>query len=216
MNDLPDIAAMAKEPLDPELQDWLEDSPFGRCIKHPLVYQVPMYAAGMANRQLAHKREALSRALADDDWHSYVFLHERPYRLQALIALHERGVDPEAFEKLAVSVWSDSENIWQNHDEWRQVFEWTGSGFDLDELPREELTVYRGAQEDLNEEGFSWTLDRDLAEWFARRLPRDDHPAVVITGKVHRDYVIAHVTSRGENEIVTDPDNVVFAEKERL
>jgi hypothetical protein len=215
-----DLAAMAAEELDPELQPWIEETDvLGPVLKHPLVFQVPMHLNGIANRQYKHKREALSRAVAAEDWHAYVFLHERPYRFDALFSVIARRVANESIDELAQSVWTDSENIWQNLDGWREVFEITGHGVDpaVTELPRGELTIYRGAQEGVNEEdGFSWTLDRERAEWFARRFKNPEQTPVLVTAKVHRDFVIWHLTGRGEDEIVVDPDNIIFVSSEEI
>ena len=80
-----DLMAMHEEPLDPELAEWLRESEsFGQVLKHPLVNQI-IVIPGLANRTLRAKQEALAEAEDAEDWHAAVFLHERPYRCDALV-----------------------------------------------------------------------------------------------------------------------------------
>lgn len=209
-----DFIALMKEDLDPDLEPWLEEATFGTCLKHPLVYQVPHYNNGMANKALYAKRELCDQAVAESDWHGYVFLHERPYRFEAMKTLEREGHlddDQEARWLLARNVWIDSENVWQHYDEWTLLFEDTGARFMMTEdeeaalaaLP-ETVTIYRGATCDLNEDGLSWTLDHDRALWFAQRF-HDDDEKVVIRTTIPREKIIAYFTSRSEDEIIALP-----------
>lgn len=202
---------MQTEPLDAELQPWVEPGPLGNFLNHPLVQDMMVDAMpGLANMRLRDKRKRLNAAVARDDWNSYVFLHERPYRFQALEeALSEYDVEDPA--KLVTSVWIDSENIHQNYEGWSEVLSTYGLAMDedektvLDELP-EEVTVYRGCTKE-GEDGYSWTLDKSKAEWFAKRFSRGG--AQLLEAKVPKDSVIAYLGRRGESEIVILPEDVV-------
>lgn len=80
-----DLAEMMNETLHPDLEPYLEQMPvFGQCLRHPLVYQVPFHNPGLANKAYAYKRESLDRAKQRGAIHTYVFSHERPWRLSAL------------------------------------------------------------------------------------------------------------------------------------
>src|SRR5206468_336994 len=198
-----ELQALAAEPLDPEFAEWMEDGPFGPAIKHPLVYDFTPQIGGLPNRQLRYKKKALARATEEKDWHTVVFLHERPWRADALINIvHEHGeeIADADYWKLVGSVWIDSENIWQNTLEWDALLgsergdrEAIMAADDEDEAPDlamyralpETVTVYRGATDGLNEEGLSWTTDRAKAVWFAKRFAgigaREGEP-VALTG----------------------------------
>jgi hypothetical protein len=201
------------EELHPELALHLtEDGPVGAMVHHPLVIDlivVPeMY--GRLNRLLAHKRERLAEAEAEGDWHTYVFLHERPYRLDALAKV---PTSVEGYGELVGSVWIDSENIWQGYDQWCELLAGRPLMMDEDEraafaeLP-DVLEVHRGYGH--RQLGLSWTLDCEKAEWFARRAaglgnaPR----ARVASGRVRKEQVIAYLTGRGEDEVVVFGDHV--------
>ena len=87
------------ERLRPELSDYLVEHPFfGLIIDHPLVEVLHLYALidpppsrsvyeviDNANAQLDYKNKAVREAVACKDWRLFAFLHERPWRLQALL-----------------------------------------------------------------------------------------------------------------------------------
>lgn len=212
------------EPLDPELAQWIDDSStLGPMIKHPLVYDITgVQFPAPANARLKAKKAALEQAMAEKRWESAVFLHERPHRAHALwkIAVeHGAEISNEDYWGLVGAVWVDSENIWQNEEEWEYLFasERPGREHMMDEeeqaalaaLP-DTLTVYRGCTAELNEDGLSWTLDRNRAVWFAKRFAgvHEGEP-VVHVGEVSKSQVIAHFLGRNESEIVvSEPDAV--------
>lgn len=63
-------------------------------------------------------------------------------------------------------------------------------------------TIYRGAKENYFD-GFSWTLEQEKAEWFAKAYPGE---AVLLKGQFQKDDVIAYFDR--EKEIFIDPVNV--------
>jgi hypothetical protein len=162
-------------------------------------------------------------------------MHERPYRLAALLDVAHEIVDDRKFWELVGGIWTDTENAWQCYDEWLEVF---GSGRDdreytmtdiereaLAKLP-EEMTVYRGftrlngrgpiEDEDRQLHSFSWTLDRAKAVWFAERWAGDDDIRYVATAVVRKPDVVAHFLGRGEKEIVVMPDDLRITAIETL
>lgn len=195
------------EPLHPDLEEHLVMTDFGRMVHHPLVIEHSPRPA-LVNYRYEAKRKALHEAMAASDWHQVVWLHERPYRLDAFINISDR-LDDDNYWSLLADIWIDSENIWQNLDQWRQLFESTRSGSPMTEEEEAALAampdpvpVYRGGVEDANEYGLSWTTDRERAEWFAVRMTADDEVGVVLDGLVAKEHVAAYFTGRGESEIV--------------
>lgn len=220
----------AQEELDPMLAMYIdENGPFGPSIKHPLVFSIvhtPTLNA-FVNAQFRSKKEALKRARDKGDWEACVWIHERPYRLDAFLDISWRLDGPRYWELLG-QVWSDTENAWQNTGKWRQALTADAEGremmSDADvrcvfDLPPERgglapmTRIYRGYRFDDALQGFSWTLDKARAKWFARRLRQDDHPSPkVASGFVAREHVIAYITGRDEQEIVTLPEHVTELE----
>jgi hypothetical protein len=99
------------------------DSTFDK-LQHPLVYGVP-YCSEMNNYynqryELLKKETATALALADIG--RYVFLHERPYRLNAFCDyLDRKVVMAGVYWELLREIWEDSENIWQNLPIWKRL-----------------------------------------------------------------------------------------------
>lgn len=212
------------EELDPELEAYIEeDDEYGwTMIRHPLVYSV-MHTDHMnkqLNKMLAHKREALERALRKHDWSTYVFLHERPHRFDAFTHLVEQWVltPPKKYWELLRDIWIDSENIYQNEEGWQNLLtdprpgrrammtkeEKAALAKDFDD----EITVYRGFHIEGRSRGLSWSTNSITAKFFARRLAMEGDTPMLATGTVSRSDVIAFFDGRSETEIVVLPENV--------
>lgn len=215
-----DLLNQPVEPIHPHLAEYTVDTEIGVMIKHPLVYAYLFHEREHAriNATYEAKRRALGEAIAGRKWNNAVFLYERPYRLNAFNILQDQLEDQEYWQLLG-NVWTDSENIWQNRDTWREAL--TANRPDRHMLMDKEeqaalallpdaLTVYRGFMYDDGEEGMSWTLDQQKAKWFARRFhidPDCERPRIA-TGHVSKEKVIAYFTGRNEDEIVALPEDV--------
>lgn len=226
----PDLAAHVY--LDPR---------FGRrVLDHPLLKILPFdtrqrYPKGwpwkncidQANQNYAFKIEALEDALLNGDWGAFVFLHERPYRVRALMeAIEALGGNMTALWPLVADVWTDSENIHQFGSDWREI--WTTrckfrhrvmQAYErkrLATLP-DELSLWRGVSHPDSVQGMSWTLDQAKAEWFARRFAGSDgRKPLLVSGTVKKTNVLAYFSARREREIVVLPENVTGISVEQL
>lgn len=213
---LAEVEARKDEPLHPDLAEYLEESGFmGPVLKHPLVFDIPYMSmlAWRANDQYEYKRQALAEAMDKGDWHTVVWLHERPYRVAALMEIRKDLRGREYWELLS-AVWTDSENIWQNMRDWKTLLtsRKPGRQYMMDWGERRALEnkpavfpVWRGFNTGGTKRGWSWTTSKDKAEWFARRLLQDDERPVLAEARVPKSRVIAYLTGRNEKEIVVDP-----------
>ena len=91
------------------------------------------------------------------------------------------------------------------------------------------LTIYRGTYKGARK-GWSWTLNLDVAHWFARRLESKEacyftlahgiHSAgakgEVLKGKAHIDDVMDYLNGRHEFEVIIDPKKVVSVVTEEV
>jgi hypothetical protein len=205
--ELVEIAKLMTEELHDDLKPYVEQGSFGPMLRHPLVYQVPLGITGYANRQYKQKLEDAKDALKNEKFEAYVWLHERPYRLDAFGKISEH-LDDNRYWKLLGQVWVDTENGWANLNKWRRYFSSSRSGrenlMDWDErLAYESLadtvTVYRGCQKGLNEDGISWTLKKEKAEWFATRFGKEGK---VLEMRINKEKIVAVFTGRNEFEAV--------------
>jgi hypothetical protein len=63
----------------------------------------------------------------------------------------------------------------------------------------ETLTVYRGCQKGINENGLAWTLNKGKAEWFANRL---DKKGIVLEKTISKSEIVAFFQGRQEEEVI--------------
>lgn len=180
-------------------------------IKHPLVFSIfhTDNQNYIINQHYEWKKQAVRKARTEREWSSYVFLHERPFRLNAFLDIEPMvREEPDQYWELLGEIWVDSENIWQNKEAWRYFLESgpeEGREMFMSEEDRltfhslpEKFKVYRGYIPRRNKSGFSYTMDRDKAEWFANRFGN----GVVLERIVSKEDVFAYKNDRNEQEII--------------
>ena len=212
MDDVQKLLEMfAPEELHPDLV--IVDFNDYQMVHHPLVVVVP-YSEMMnkhINAQFEAKKAALEKAREKKDWDTYVFLHERPYRVDALEEMMFT-FEIEHPEKVIAAVWVDSENIYQNFDRWMDIWDYVPSPesvMDKKELAEfnsmpDVIDVFRGTAHVDGVNGMSWTTDRDKAIWFAKRFAREEGMPVLLSGKIKKEDVLAYFAGRNENENIFD------------
>lgn len=211
------------DPLHEELQRYLfAHERLGHVLQHPLVYSVPHAPAfnRLVNKQFEEKKKTVDALRAAANWNGYIYMHERPYRLDAFEQVSGE-LDDSTYWRLLGSLWTGCENVHQCLQRWRDL--WLDHRpkriLSMDFAERKELaklpailTVYRGFSAYSGEEGMSWTLSRDTAVWFANRYKDENDPAQIASGTVRKDNVLAHFIGRNEREIVVLPEDVVDME----
>lgn len=197
--------------LDPELVPWIEETDTMVMLRHPLVYCI-MYTPSqnkLLNKQLEQKKKAIAKAESEGEWSTVILMHEKPYRLMAFGKISWFLSDEEYWQLLA-AIWSITENLWQNQDEWIEFLLSDRPGRDEWFMDDDEktlyaalppvVTVYRGFDQVHGWRGPSWTLSRETAEWFANRI-LPEKPSLAIA-EVSRDLILACLEGRGEKEVV--------------
>jgi hypothetical protein len=208
------------EELDDELAEHLEyNESLGLMLRHPLLYCVPYseHWNGMLNRSLQQKKEQLARALRQKNWNQFVFLYEKPYRINAFADICWRMGDTRYWPLLA-SIWTNSENLHQNEGLWIDCLtaqrRYRSHMMDAAEratlrlYPPRDIPIYRGFSVDGREEGLSWTVNRVTAKFFAGRFAQDGDTPRIASGTVSRRHVIAYLSGRSEDEFIVLPHNV--------
>ena len=172
-------------PLIPELQEHLVKDEIRQMIHHPLLVTFHHdQDNAYLNKLIEVRKKILGRHIANEKISSYLVIHERPYRLEALIeALHSwwnPASEKEYWDQVGW-VYTDTEFLYHSMDQWKYLL-FGGAGYlnnnlmmddeekeKYDSLP-EYFTVYRGA---MDPDGYSWTLNEDKARWFASRWGKD-------------------------------------------
>lgn len=198
-----------KEPLHPELQQYYVKGDSWDMIQHPLVYSVPHIGDAMnamLNERLKHLKASVEKAKERKDWSGYVFLHEKPWRLQAFVDIMSHTT-PKEYWSLLGEIWVNSENIWQNKKVWKQLLtaKRPGKEFFMDEEDRKkynelptQLICWRGHQI-VNKNGLSYTLDKDKALWFAHRFGKEGE---IRERVVKKHEIFAYTNGRNEQELI--------------
>jgi hypothetical protein len=198
------------EPLHPDLIPYFEaDGALGAQVRHPLVYQVPLWSNGSANAYYLQKKKDLEKAIAEKNFNQIIYLHERPYRLQAFIQIAPQLSDTKYWSILS-GIWTDTENQWQNLEQWTELLSANRSSRHylmnesevqlLNSLP-EFVKIYRGCVKGLNEDGLSWTLDKAKAEFFANRFSKE---GIILEREIPKSEIIAVLLGRGESEVICE------------
>lgn len=178
-------------------------------LRHPLIYSVPHFEGmnAMCNYRLVILKEEVQKKLAEKDYSGYVYLHEKPYRINAFLEIEDKLSNKDYWELLS-DVWVNSENIWQNLATWKELLTDNRSGKmhfmnaeerkKLRSLP-DVVTVYRGCT-NKNKNGLSYTLDKNRAIFFTKyRFAKDGR---VIKKEVPKTKIFAYLNGRNEDEII--------------
>jgi hypothetical protein len=214
--------------LDDELLEYLdEDDPIAPFLNHPLltilgVEQDDPEQVERLNWALRSKRERLRQAVEAKDWGLVLMLYEKPWRLKALIDYGPMIESDREYYRELGETWMQVESGSRDgpilpallnpcgRDPRERRFMMTDEEqAALQELP-EPVTIFRGCGP-VNEQGWSWTLDEELAEWFACRFPDlfDGQVAgFVLEGRCRKSAIIAYLSRRNEDEILIDPAHV--------
>jgi hypothetical protein len=199
------------EELDSNLKPFFSKNPIPM-IKHPLVYSIfhqPQLNV-FVNNQYKHKSEKLKSSINSMDYDSIIFLHERPYRLNAFVEFihNDEKITDQQYWKLLSEIWIDSENIYQNKHYWKYLLNGKRKGKEFfmssedckyfNNLP-DIITIYRGYIPKKNKTGFSYTLDKEKAEWFANRFSNNGN---IIEKTIRKKDAFAYLNGRGEQEII--------------
>lgn len=191
--------------LHPELKECLKTSEFGTHLQHKLCYEL-IYTPELNdyyNKMLEHKKALLEDALKDKDYHSFVFLHERPFRLMALIECwHLASKQQKGL--LVAATYVDAEMPMVNQELWIKLFKQVGRTAMSEEdveyfesLP-DEIEIYRGCLPE-DKDGISWTLSKEQAQWFANRF---NQQGKVFTKKINKNQICTLLRYRQEEEVI--------------
>ena len=132
-----------------------------------------------------------------------------------LEAIDRNAVQQEALYPILPELWRGSDpddTDHRFHELWLDAWEAHGHRVITDGKrlpPGKYLTVYRGQDADAPA-GIAWTLDKKIAEKFARGAAtrQSNRGGTVYIGRVRRQNIIAFLTGRGESECIISPWHV--------
>lgn len=144
---------------------------------------------------------------------SIIMFIRKAFRIYFLLEIYERGyADEECCGTELGKIWSLLENNDTVDAETKETMLMWLKAADkhsfMDEkefevytkLPNK-VTVYRGVQQNEEPIGFSWSLKREVAEWFANRFNQN---GAVCQLEVDKKDIIAYIGKRNEFEVIVD------------
>ena len=199
------------EELLPELKSSIIDGGlFNRkSIQHPLVIgDLDLMPNSYYNTQLIRKQQKLKEFEKNNEFESYLFLIEKPFRVlffSELVRQNKIKKLSKTYWRILSSLWTGSENIFQHKELWKELLkEKTNSHYFMSKKDFEfynslenEFIVYRGYNQ--WEDGYSYTIDKDVAIWFAERFGQN---GIIKEILVKKEDVFAFTNSREEKEII--------------
>lgn len=164
-----------------------------------------------------------TEAIRIRDWFAISMMvgsHERPPLLEALWPFLTDAEKPDLFASCISCGDFPSQVAWFLADALEELREAGTLVFDGDtararyaELP-DEIDVYRGtvqAEVDDGLSGICWTLNPELATWFATthgRFRNTQSPPVVVSANVHKAEIVGLLTDRREDEVLLNPRGI--------
>jgi hypothetical protein len=141
--------------------------------------------------------------------------HDKPERIPALGEIYH-DLTAESFWYLFHEIWTNTESVFLHHQILNDMvgYHWNKTRFDFlsdDELNTykhlsKKIQVFRGCcQHNVN--GWSWTTDRNTAEWFAHRFSMGDAEPQLVLAIIQKSDIIGLYMGRGEEEICVRPED---------
>lgn len=160
------------------------------------------------NKQLTRKKQMLNEFEQNNEFESYLFLIEKPFRIlffSELVKQNKIKRLSKKYWKILSTLWTGSENIFQHKELWAELLkDKTNSQYFMSKKDLEfynslenEFIVYRGYTH--WENGYSYTIDKDIAVWFAERFGQN---GLIKERLVKKEDVFAFTNSRKEKEII--------------
>lgn len=228
--DLAGLKRFAKTLLQLEIQK-TKMSPL--VVKHPFTdsgivgIQTPDGHLGIANlvgnsKDLKIWREQTAGYIdqAETPYHVFMLI-TKPYLL-GFLEFAKPYLSTEDFTQMLADAWirSESPNDDPNLSKTKllAMFKAADPNILMDEEERSRLrslenpvTVYRGvtSYNAKNIKALSWTLDENVAQWFAQRY--GEH-GIVYQAQIRKDDIYAIFTGRNESEVIVDPAKLVNIE----
>lgn len=196
--------------LCPELKDCIVDIGNGiRLIKNKFLTTVYIRSGNdedLYNKPYRVRRELAQKYLEEENFDSFIFIHERPFRLEALVEVLF-SIKKEDLFRIVEYVWTDSEDPCVNLEVWKYIFNYCEELGVLEDSKRnlpEKFTIYRGTRAGIEDTGISWTLDASVAKMFSERFytKRADKQPIVKVKEVKKEDIFLFTDARGEKEVI--------------
>ena len=186
----------------------------GRPAHLPIVTRIVM-SANQSNRNggTLTMQGGPSPTARSEDWEERFLTADHAECADLLQSVADELEDVEYWKAVAIT-WQDSDRQHLGRREWQEFFSaerphreavmTNDQQAQFAALP-ERVTIYRGFNgRNRLHRAISWTLDREKAEWFARRVPPPEF-SITLKAQVLRRRIVALFQERQESEVLVFP-----------
>ncbi len=203
MDEMLDQAIEAHKALAPRIKELMAKDP-----------KLPHYIALVIAGDEVERDRAYARIREGEDWKRQLSMTGSYGRLDlALWLVEDQVIQEEDLFPMLPEIWCGSDPD-DTDERFKHIWEaaWKANGRETitDGVPlpsTEKIFVYRG-QDEGEAIGIAWTLDLQIAQRFASGMAtrQGNRAGVVYKASIKRKRIYAYLTSRGEDEVVLDPE----------
>jgi hypothetical protein len=146
---------------------------------------------------------------------------ELPYRLHFLVNHQDKLTDKEYWETLG-GIFLSTENQTEDMSKWiellnnprpkRECLMYDIDDYDFFEGLPDKVEVWRGVSDEDYVDGLSWSTEKGVAEWFAKRHPSGER--ILCNGWIEKDKIL--MSSIHEHLIVCNPNDITDLNTEKI
>lgn len=205
--------------LHPDLKPYYVETEFYSEIQHPLISSLPHlpeYTDSINQRY--EKLKSYSQILYKKRrWQEYILLHQRKFRLEIFTKIAGVLTDTEYWELLS-TVYQDAIHHYYYRNTWLLLFNAPRKNKQtlitkeaksfISNLP-DIITIYRGCAVD-DHKGFSWTLNKNVAEWYTHvHFIEYKFQTVIYQATIKKSDIVCLFQPNLNNEVIIHPKNIL-------
>jgi hypothetical protein len=201
---------------------WMKNEHIGNCIIHGDLdfYKDDSETVERYNENVVNRTNYINELENENKWREISHLFGSGHKFKWLVKNKDKIKDDKVYYQILretyittefpLSECSKSELLSLFKDERKDYLSIMNKDekMYLDNLD-DEVNVYRGINThyyDENENGVSWTLNKEKGIWFGKRFVEDEQ--ILLSGKVKKSDIVCYFNTRQEDEVIIDFDDV--------
>lgn len=153
-----------------------------------------------------------------DSWDSILLMIRKPYRL-AYFKYVNTFLSSKDFAEMLITCWLEADFVSNDVNVSKEeVISWFMKADKkylmnndeqqiLKEMP-DHVKIYRGVGEAKYKNGFSWTLNLEIAKFFAKRFAGAGKKTYIYECIIDKGEILCYTDARGEAEVIVNPKNL--------
>jgi len=168
----------------------------------------------------SNKHDDMNLISSFEDAREWIYLYSNSYSRLGDVFNIKVQVSPDDFLKLLGEFWPMIDNFFEYKEDLKKVLPLTMCSqlMSVNELNylkniESEVSIYRCAEKGLNEDGLSWTLDKNIAKEFAKYNRYEKSEPILLSAKVAKTNIVAIKLDRNEFEVITFGPEIINREQ---